>query len=199
MTKKEQIEEMAKAIPKGADYDNNECYIIGDSVHIAKTLYNAGYRKIDEFAECRNCSAWSGTDCTRHPYIQGCLKDETNVKDQAVEEIALLKSELKQKSSISEKVSAPKEQIDDGFENYDKLKSQIAFFKEETERAKLSLNKKIEEYNQLSFRFCQQSYEKYKLLSNFAEKLKDKFKEFDSRWIVYSKIDELLKEYKNDN
>ena len=92
-----------------------------------------------------------------------------------------------------------KEQIDDGFENYDKLKSQIAFFKEETERAKLSLNKKIEEYNQLSFRFCQQSYEKYKLLSNFAEKLKDKFKEFDSRWIVYSKIDELLKEYKNDN
>lgn len=96
-----------------------------------------------------------------------------------MEEIALLKSELKKE--------------------YDKLKSQIAFFKEETERAKLSLNKKIEEYNQLSFRFCQQSYEKYKLLSNFAEKLKDKFKEFDSRWIVYSKIDELLKEYKNDN
>lgn len=179
MRKKEQIEEMAKAIPKGYDYDNNECYIIGDSVHIAKTLYNAGYRKIDEFAECRNYSAWSGTDCTRHPYTQGCLKDETNVKDQAVEEIALLKSELKKE--------------------YDKLKSQIAFFKEETERAKLSLNKKIEEYNQLSFRFCQQSYEKYKLLSNFAEKLKGKFKEFDNRWIVYSKIDELLKEYKNDN
>lgn len=107
--------------------------------------------------------------------------------------------EIKQKLSVAEKVSAPKEQIDDGFENYDKLKSQIAFFKEETERAKLSLNKKIEEYNQLSFRFCQQSYEKYKLLSNFAEKLKGKFKEFDSRWIVYSKIDELLKEYKNDN
>lgn len=95
MTKKEQIEEMAKAIPKGVDYDNNECYIIGDSVHIAKTLYNAGYRKNDEFAECRNCSAWSGTDCTRHPYTQGCLKDETNVKGQDVEEIALLKSELK--------------------------------------------------------------------------------------------------------
>lgn len=95
MTKKEQIEEMAKAIPKGVDYDNNEYFIIGDSVHIAKTLYNAGYRKIDEFAKCRNCSAWSGTDCTRHPYTQGCLKDETNVKGQAVKEIALLKSELK--------------------------------------------------------------------------------------------------------
>lgn len=107
--------------------------------------------------------------------------------------------ESKQKLFIAEKVSVPKEQIDDGFENYDKLKSQIAFFKEETERAKLSLNKKIEEYNELNFRFCQQAYEKYKLLSSFAEKLKGKFKEFDSRWIVYSKIDELLKEYKNDN
>lgn len=95
MTKKEQIEEMAKAIPKGYDYDNHECFIIGDSIHIAKILYNAGYRKIDEFAECRNCSAWSGTDCTRHPYAQGCLKDETNVKEQAVKEIAMLKTELK--------------------------------------------------------------------------------------------------------
>lgn len=46
MTKKEQIEEIAKAIPKGVDYDNNECYIIGDSIHIAKTLYKAGYRKV---------------------------------------------------------------------------------------------------------------------------------------------------------
>lgn len=34
--------------------------------------------------------------------------------------------------------------------------------------------------------------------NEFAEKLKGKFKEFDSRWIVYSKIDELLKEYKNE-
>lgn len=156
MTKKEQIEEMAKAIPKGVDYDNNECYIIGDSVHIAKTLYNAGYRKIDEFAECRNCSAWSGTDCTRHPYTQGCLKDET------------------------------------------KLKSQIAFFKEETERAKLSLNKKIEEYNQLSFRFCQQSYEKYKLLSNFVEKLKEKsyVNNYCEEVIRINDIDKILEESK---
>ena len=47
MTKKEQIEEMAKAIPKGYDCDNNEYFIIGDSIHIAKTLYNAGYRKVN--------------------------------------------------------------------------------------------------------------------------------------------------------
>lgn len=43
-------------------------------------------RKIDEFARCRDCAAWSGTDCTRHPYTQGCLKDENNIKWQAVKE-----------------------------------------------------------------------------------------------------------------
>ena len=100
-----------------------------------------------------------------------------------------------------EKVSAPKERIDNGFENYDKLKSQIAFFKEETERAKLSLNKKIEEYNQLSFRFCQQSYEKYKLLSNFVEKLKEKsyLNNYFEEVIRINDIDKILEESKNDN
>lgn len=89
----------------------------------------------------------------------------------------------------------------DKFENYDKLKSQIAFFKEETERAKLSLNKKIEEYNQLSFRFCQQSYEKYKLLSNFVEKLKEKsyVNNYCEEVIRINDIDKILEESKNDN
>lgn len=32
---------------------------------------------IDEIKEqCGDCEAWSGTDCTRNPYTQGCLKDE---------------------------------------------------------------------------------------------------------------------------
>ncbi len=25
--------------------------------------------------ECGDCLAWSGTDCTRNPYTDGCLKD----------------------------------------------------------------------------------------------------------------------------
>lgn len=29
--------------------------------------------------QCGNCEAWSGTDCTRNPYTQGCLKDEKNI------------------------------------------------------------------------------------------------------------------------
>ena len=26
---------------------------------------------------CKDCPAWSGKDCTRHPYEEGCLKDES--------------------------------------------------------------------------------------------------------------------------
>ena len=26
-------------------------------------------------ALCKDCPAWSGTDCTRNPYTDGCLKD----------------------------------------------------------------------------------------------------------------------------
>ena len=26
---------------------------------------------------CKDCPAWSGRDCTRHPYEEGCLKDES--------------------------------------------------------------------------------------------------------------------------
>ena len=35
---------------------------------------------MDEIKEqCGDCEAWSGTDCTRNPYTQGCLKDEKQV------------------------------------------------------------------------------------------------------------------------
>ena len=34
-------------------------------------------QEIYEF--CKDCPAWSGKDCTRHPYEEGCLKDE-NIK-----------------------------------------------------------------------------------------------------------------------
>ena len=39
--------------------------------------------------QCGDCKAWSGTDCTRNPYTQGCLKDELKqYKVQAVREFA---------------------------------------------------------------------------------------------------------------
>lgn len=33
-------------------------------------------QEIYEF--CKDCSAWSGSDCTRNPYTKGCLKDSDN-------------------------------------------------------------------------------------------------------------------------
>lgn len=33
-------------------------------------------QEIYEF--CKDCPAWSGKDCTRHPYEEGCLKDSVS-------------------------------------------------------------------------------------------------------------------------
>ena len=35
-------------------------------------------QEIYEF--CKDCPAWSGKDCTRHPYEEGCLKDKDNLR-----------------------------------------------------------------------------------------------------------------------
>lgn len=76
MTKQEQIEEMAKIV--------DEMYNVYTTTadDIAEGIYNAGYRKVDEFEECRKCPAWSGTDCTRNPYTEGCLDDKVNLKNE---------------------------------------------------------------------------------------------------------------------
>ena len=85
-TKQEQIEEMAKIV--------DEMYNVYTTTadDIADGLYNAGYRKVDEFEKCRKCPAWSGTDCTRNPYTEGCLDDKVNLKN----EIKRLEKENKQ-------------------------------------------------------------------------------------------------------
>ena len=86
MTKQEHIEEMVSIMAAS----NNPFVDVPIEImpKVAEALYNAGYQKIDEFAECRNCTAWSGTDCTRHPYTQGCLKDENNIKWQSEEDFS---------------------------------------------------------------------------------------------------------------
>lgn len=44
----------------------------------------------DVFADCVDCVAWSGTDCTRHPYKEGCLKDGMDMRKQIIEEFSLM-------------------------------------------------------------------------------------------------------------
>lgn len=55
----------------------------------AEAIYNAGHCKVDDFEKCRKCPAWSGTDCTRNPYTEGCLDETVNLKN----EIKRLKKE----------------------------------------------------------------------------------------------------------
>ena len=90
MTKQEQIAEMAVIgcvrNPQAhtaeecakCDFKQGQC----NAYRHAEALYNAGYRKIDEFEKCRKCLAWSGTDCTRNPYTEGCLDDKVNLKNE---------------------------------------------------------------------------------------------------------------------
>ena len=90
MTKQEQIVEMAVLgcirNPQAhtaeecakCDFKQGKC----NAYRHAEKLYNAGYRKIDEFEKCRKCPAWSGTDCTRNPYTEGCLDDKVNLKNE---------------------------------------------------------------------------------------------------------------------
>ena len=97
MTKQEQIEEMAVIgcvrNPQAhtaeecakCDFKQGKC----NAYRHAEKLYDAGYRKIDEFEKCRKCPAWSGTDCTRNPYTEGCLDETVNLKN----EIKRLKKE----------------------------------------------------------------------------------------------------------
>ena len=53
---------------------------------------NTIVERLDEFEKCRKCPAWSGTDCTRNPYTEGCLDDKVNLKN----EIKRLEKENKQ-------------------------------------------------------------------------------------------------------
>lgn len=55
----------------------------------AEVIYDAGHCKVDEFEKCKKCTAWSGVDCTRNPYTEGCLDKTVNLKN----EIKRLKKE----------------------------------------------------------------------------------------------------------
>ena len=91
MTKQEQIKEILEVIKHCGDYTERDCaecdyrlygHCNNQKQCEAEALYNAGYRKIDDFEECRKCPAWSGTDCTRNPYTEGCLDDKVNLRNE---------------------------------------------------------------------------------------------------------------------
>lgn len=42
-------------------------------VTASKDMANDSLDEIMQF--CSGCPAWSGSDCTRNPYTEGCIKD----------------------------------------------------------------------------------------------------------------------------
>lgn len=197
-TKQEQIEEMAKIV--------DEMYNVYTTTadDIADGLYNAGYRKVDEFEECRKCPAWSGTDCTRNPYTEGCLDDKVNLKN----EIKRLEKENEQlKAKLEKNPLAIKQKImeEDDYELtereqatlfLDRMGSDVEILHDIVENLDELLGKGIDEYIKGidGVEGLKDMWER-SAVREFAEKIKEKYSLYDDRHILYRIIDELLKEY----
>lgn len=82
--KEQVVKEFAKKLQKELpqrDYTfngNTYSMITTSSMkYVMDKLLKEYEKQLDEFADCKTCSAWSGSDCTRNPYTEGCLKEET--------------------------------------------------------------------------------------------------------------------------
>ena len=200
MTKQEQIEEMAKIV--------DEMYNVYTTTadDIADGLYNAGYRKIDEFEKCRKCPAWSGTDCTRNPYTEGCLDDKVNLKN----EIKRLEKENEQlKAKLEKNPLAIKQKImeEDDYELtereqatlfLDRMGSDVEILHDIVENLDELLGKGIDEYIKGidGVEGIKDMWER-SAVREFAEKIKAKsyVNDYCREVVEIDKIDELLKEY----
>ena len=203
MTEQEQIEEMAKII--------DELYNVYTTTadDIAEGLYDAGYRKIDEFEKCRKCPAWSGTDCTRNPYTEGCLDDKVNLKN----EIKRLEKENEQlKAKLEKNPLAIKQKImeEDDYELtereqatlfLDRMGSDVEILHDIVENLDELLGKGIDEYIKGidGVEGIQDMWER-SAVREFAEKLRKRLTEnrvSNDNVVINAnyEIDELLKEY----
>lgn len=203
MTKQEQIEEMAKIV--------DEMYNVytTQADDIAEGLYNAGYRKVDDFEECRKCPAWSGTDCTRNPYTEGCLDDKVNLKN----EIKRLERENEQlKAKLEKNPLAIKQKImeEDDYELtereqatlfLDRMESDVEILHDIVENLDELLGKGIDEYIKGidGVEGLKDMWER-SAVREFAEKLRKRLTEdrvSNDNVVINAnyEIDELLKEY----
>ena len=220
MTKQEQIEEMAVIgcvrNPQAhtaeecakCDFKQGQC----NAYRHAEKLYDAGYRKVDEFEECRKCPAWSGTDCTRNPYTKSCLDDKVNLKN----EIKRLEKENEQlKAKLEKNPLAIKQKImeEDDYELtereqatlfLDRMESDVEILHDIVENLDELLGKGINDYIMGidGVEGLKDMWER-SAVREFAEKVKSKLfaifgktmcSDLDTEDIT-DIIDELLKEY----
>ena len=175
----------------------------------AEALYNEGYRKIDEFEKCRKCPAWSGTDCTRNPYTEGCLDDKVNLKN----EIKRLEKENEQlKAKLEKNPLAIKQKImeEDDYELtereqatlfLDRMGSDVEILHDIVENLDELLGKGIDEYIKGidGVEGLKDMWER-SAVRDFAEKLRKRLTEnrvSNDNVVINAnyEIDELLKEY----
>lgn len=221
MTKQEQVKEILEVIKHCGDYTNRDCaecdYRLYGQCHNqkqceAEALYNEGYRKIDEFEKCRKCPAWSGTDCTRNPYTEGCLDDKVNLKN----EIKRLEKENEQlKVKLEKNPLAIKQKImeEDDYELtereqatlfLDRMGSDVEILHDIVENLDELLGKGIDEYIKGidGVEGLKDMWERSAVMA-FTGKLKDKLFSVFGKTIcsdldtedITDIIDELLKEY----
>lgn len=79
------IYEAAKARDRNTDKFTENPYkraSDADDLKVEIKHLNTIVERLDEFEKCRKCPAWSGTDCTRNPYTEGCLDDKVNLKNE---------------------------------------------------------------------------------------------------------------------
>lgn len=215
MTKQEQIEEMAKYICNVCDWMEASGCMKGDiddytqcscTMGTANAIYDAGYRKVDDFEECRKCPAWSGTDCTRNPYTESCLDDKVNLKN----EIKRLEKENEQlKAKLEKNPLAIKQKImeEDDYELtereqatlfLDRMESDVEILNDIVENLDELLGKGIDEYIKGidGVEGLKDMWERSAVME-FAEKVKAKsyVNNYCREVVEIDKIDELLKEY----
>ena len=211
MNREEQIEEMAKIICGRVEddiciIDRTSCDGCCNWARQAEKIYNAGYRKIDEFEKCRKCPAWSGTDCTRNPYTEGCLDDKVNLKN----EIKRLEKENEQlKAKLEKNPLAIKQKImeEDDYELtereqatlfLDRMGSDVEILHDIVENLDELLGKGINDYIMGidGVDGVKDMWERSAVME-FAEKVKAKsyVNDYCREVVEIEKIDELLKEY----
>ena len=112
---------------------------------------NTIVERLDEFEKCRKCPAWSGTDCTRNPYTEGCLDDKVN-----------LKNEIKRLEKENEQLKA-------------KLEARLTcnFVKTAQIHAVQEFAEKLKKYSYTDNCFTDGKWHRYVLVSDIDELLKE--------------------------
>lgn len=164
MTRQEQIEEMAKIV--------DEMYNVYTTTaeDIAKGIYNAGYRKVDEIKRLEKENEQLKAKLEKNPLA---------IKQKIMEEDDYELTEREQATLFLDRMESDVEILNDIVENLDEL-----------------LGKGIDEYIKGidGVEGLKDMWER-SAVREFAEKIKEKYSLYDDRHILYRIIDELLKEY----